>query len=58
MALCWSCQRSEYHDYKDKHGIRCPLCGQKQKDNPANAKVVAIRLPAKKAAAPTRRSKA
>lgn len=55
MAVCWHCHKSEYHDYKDKHGIRCPLCGQKEKDDPG--KIVEIRLPAKKAAASTRRSK-
>lgn len=35
MALCWHCKTSEYHDYKDIHGIRCPRCGQKEKDDPA-----------------------
>ncbi|QIA28816.1 hypothetical protein [Streptomyces phage JXY1] len=40
MALCWHCKRSEYHDYEDRHGIRCPLCGQKEKDDPAKRPVV------------------
>jgi len=39
MALCWYCKTSEYHDYKDKHGIRCPQCGQKEKDDPAKQPV-------------------
>lgn len=38
MSICWSCKRSEYHDYEDSHGIRCPRCGQKEKDDPANIK--------------------
>lgn len=57
MALCWACSLSEYHDYKDQHGIRCPRCGQKEKDDPAKAKVVESKPAAKRAAAPTRRSK-
>ena len=43
--ICWACSVAPYHDYKDKHGIRCPSCGQKEKDDPAKAKVVEIRLP-------------
>ena len=38
MSLCWSCQMSEYHNYKDSHGIRCPRCGQKEKDDPVKVK--------------------
>lgn len=57
MALCWACSLSEYHDYKDQHGIRCPRCGQKEKDDPAKAKVVESKPAARRAAAPTRRSK-
>lgn len=45
MAICWHCREAEYHNYKDIHGIRCPRCGQKEKDDPALAKVVEIRLP-------------
>lgn len=40
MAVCWKCRKAEYHNYKDKHGIRCPLCGQKQSDDPARQPVV------------------
>ena len=40
MAICWKCSRAEYHDYEDQHGIRCPLCGQKEKDDPAKKPVV------------------
>lgn len=40
MAVCWSCRAAEYHDYKDQHGIRCPHCGQKEKDDPAKRPVV------------------
>lgn len=43
MAICWHCREAEYHNYKDIHGIRCPRCGQKEKDDPA--RVVEIRLP-------------
>lgn len=31
MATCRHCAKAEYHDYKDQHGIRCPLCGEKEK---------------------------
>lgn len=52
MAVCWSCGESEYHNYKDKHGIRCPRCGQKEKDDPrkrAAVKEEAPKAPAKRA---------
>lgn len=52
MSLCWSCQMSEYHNYKDSHGIRCPRCGQKEKDDPAKKPVVKTeepKAPAKRA---------
>lgn len=52
MTLCWSCQMSEYHNYKDKHGIRCPRCGQTEKGNPKNvvAKTEEPKAPARRAA--------
>jgi DNA-directed RNA polymerase subunit RPC12/RpoP len=53
MALCRHCAKAQYHDYKDQHGTRCPLCGEKE----IQAKPVDVTPPAKKAAAPTRRSK-
>jgi len=52
MNLCWSCQMSEYHNYKDNHGIRCPRCGQKEKDDPKNIRVVKTEEPK----APARRA--
>lgn len=52
MAICWSCHRAEYHDYKDAHGVRCPLCGQRETDKPVPVKA----QPAAKQAT-TRRSK-
>ena len=59
MSICWSCQLSEYHNYKDGHGIRCPRCGQKEKDDPARKPVVKPEPPVKKAAVKrTARSKA
>lgn len=52
MDLCWYCKVSEYHDYKDRIGIRCPNCGQKEKDDPAKRPIV------KTASKRTTRSKA
>lgn len=45
MNICWSCKQSEYHDYKDSHGIRCPRCGQTEQDDPS--KVVKTEAPVK-----------
>ncbi len=46
MATCWNCHESEYHNYKDRYGIRCPMCGQKQSDDPASKpKVVVTEAP-------------
>lgn len=54
MDTCWSCGLSEYHNYKDAHGIRCPRCGQKQSDDPNRVtKVVKIEEPKK---APVKRT--
>jgi hypothetical protein len=50
--ICWSCGEATYHDYKDRHGIRCPSCGQKEKDDPASAKVVLEFKPPVKRVAP------
>ena len=57
--ICWACSVAPYHDYKDKHGIRCPSCGQKEKDDPANApkKIVETRPAAKAVAKSPVRSK-
>ena len=48
--ICWACSVAPYHDYKDKHGIRCPSCGQKEKDDPAKKPFVKT-VPAAKAVA-------
>lgn len=53
MAVCWSCRESEYHNYKDRNGIRCPRCGQKEKDDPARKPVVKTEAPRK---APVKRA--
>jgi len=57
--ICWSCGQHSYHDYKDKYGIRCPSCGQKENDDPAKApkKIVEPRPPYKAVAKRTVRSK-
>jgi CxxC motif-containing protein len=58
MNTCWSCKLSKYHDYSDIHGIRCPRCGQKEKDDPAKTvKVVVTEGPRRAPAKQTSRSK-
>lgn len=46
MAVCWSCSEAEYHNYDDLYGIRCPRCGQKEKDDPRKrTKIVVTEAP-------------
>jgi len=47
MDICWSCKAAKYHDYKDRYGIRCPSCGQKKKDDPADRPKPAVKRTAR-----------
>lgn len=53
MALCRHCAKAQYHDYKDQHGVRCPLCGEKE----AQPKVVPPKMEEPKRAPRNTRSK-
>jgi len=58
MDTCWSCKLSKYHNYKDRIGLRCPRCGQKEKDDPTKVvQVVVTEAPKRAPVKRTPRSK-
>ena len=49
MEICWNCKEREYHDYGEGP-IRCPGCGELEKDDPAKApKRAEVKAPVKRA---------
>ena len=49
MAMCWNCNSREYYDYAEdpKNVLRCPACGELERDDPASKKAPTRRATAK-----------